>query len=350
MDKIDRSPPVTRENAISGSVEVITIPKGQYRFAVKSGAPARATGAGALSVPAVHVGLGPGVPLGAATLTPKQRGNGHWLFQPGDALVAKITGATATLVLTSVRAPGGLALAIEVDRLDGKRAAAPVTAPVEPQGLRTEILAHVRNRGDMPFANVEWAGRVGSGLWIEAFAVKPLEGIGAGDIEYKGLTRTGIETPWIGNGGLCGTRGMSVALIGFAARLKSEAGANYDCEYAGYFQSGTTVGPLRNGAPCRSTVPNDPLEGIRLRIVPRTATANTAAAPEAAPATARRGPQFSKFREELEPADTPRSGTSPTPPKRDTKPKPHKPPPAARRAKPAPPRKRTAAQRRPASA
>ena len=350
MDKIDRSPPVTRENAISGSVEVITIPKGQYRFAVKSGAPARATGAGALSVPAVHVGLGPGVPPGAATLTPKQRGNGHWLFQPGDALVAKITGATATLVLTSVRAPGGLALAIEVDRLDGKRAAAPVTAPVEPQSLRTEILAHVRNRGDMPFANVEWAGRVGSGLWIEAFAVKPLEGIGAGDIEYKGLTRTGIETPWIGNGGLCGTRGMSVALIGFAARLKPEAGANYDCEYAGYFQSGTTVGPLRNGAPCRSTVPNDPLEGIRLRIVPRTATASTAAAPEAAPATARRGPQFSKFREELEPADTPRSGTSPTPPKRDAKPKPHKPPPAARRAKPAPPRKRTAAQRRPASA
>jgi hypothetical protein len=29
------------------------------------------------------------------------------------------------------------------------------------------------------------------------------------------------------------------------------------------------VGPMRNGAPCRSTVANDPLEGIQIRIVKR---------------------------------------------------------------------------------
>ncbi len=43
----------------------------------------------------------------------------------------------------------------------------------------------------------------------------------------------------------------------------------YDCEYSGYYRSGVTVGPLRNGAPCRSTVANDPLEGIQIRIVKR---------------------------------------------------------------------------------
>ena len=43
----------------------------------------------------------------------------------------------------------------------------------------------------------------------------------------------------------------------------------YDCEYSGYYRSGVTVGPLRNGAPCRSTVANDPLEGIQIRIVRR---------------------------------------------------------------------------------
>jgi GT2 family glycosyltransferase len=352
MDKTDRSPPVTRENTISGSVEVITIPKGQYRFTVKAGAPARAKGAGVLAVPAVHVGLGPGMAPSAASITPKKRSNGTWLFEPGDTLVAKISSAGATLVLTSVRAPGGQALAIEVERLEGKRGAPAVlpsaAAPAEPASLRTEILAHVRNRGDMTFADVEWAGRVGPGLWIEAFAVKPLEGIAAADIEYKGLTRTGIETPWIGSGGLCGTRGMSVALIGFAARLKPEAGANYDCEYTGYFQSGTTVGPLKNGAPCRSSVPNDPLEGIRLRLVARTGSA--AAAPTETRVAVRRGPQFSKFREEITPADTPRPSASPAPAKRGAKAKPRKGAAAApRRAKPAPPRKRAAAARRQAA-
>jgi hypothetical protein len=65
---------------------------------------------------------------------------------------------------------------------------------------------------------------------------------------------------------------MAVPLVGFALRFKPNPGAAaYDCEYSGYFQSGATVGPLRNGAPCRSTVANDPLEGIQIRLVKRAA-------------------------------------------------------------------------------
>jgi hypothetical protein len=94
-------------------------------------------------------------------------------------------------------------------------------------------------------------------------------------VEYKGLTGSGFETPWLSDDEMCGTKGMSVPLVGFAVRLKPGAAtANYDCEYSGYFKSGLTVGPLRNGAPCRSTVANDPLEGIQLTIRRR------AAAPE----------------------------------------------------------------------
>jgi hypothetical protein len=73
---------------------------------------------------------------------------------------------------------------------------------------------------------------------------------------------------------MCGTKGMSVPLVGFAIRLKpGPATAAYDCEYSGYFQSGLTVGPQRNGAPCRSTVASDPLEGIQIRIIKRTTPA-----------------------------------------------------------------------------
>jgi hypothetical protein len=231
------------------------------------------------------------------------------LFSPGDLLVTKVNFAGATLVLTSVRAPGGEVLSISVSRLDtlaevatseepanaavaAKSAVAAKTAvaakkdagngtkgePVKPvfnsaEGelpLPVKMVAHIRTRGDMNFTNVPWAGRIAPGLWIESFSVRPLERFAAGDIEYKGLTGSGFETPWLSDEKMCGTKGMATPLVGFAIRLKpSAAAAGYDCEYHGYFQSGTTVGPLRNGAPCRSSVANDSLEGIQLRLVKR---------------------------------------------------------------------------------
>jgi hypothetical protein len=138
---------------------------------------------------------------------------------------------------------------------------------------------------------VPWAGLVEPGLWIESYSVKPLETFSARDIEYKGLTATGFETPWLSDGLPCGTQGMAVALIGFAVRLKPSAkAAAYDCEYSGYFQSGTLSGPFRNGAPCRSTVANDPLEGMQIRIVrrqPRAERPANTAAPTQPTAAAR---------------------------------------------------------------
>ena len=93
----------------------------------------------------------------------------------------------------------------------------------------------------------------------------------AAAIEYKGLTASGAETPWTGSGELCGSRGRSIPLIGFAVRQKAVAGALVDCEYTGYFHSGAIAGPVRNGAPCRSAIESDPLEGMQLRITPRPA-------------------------------------------------------------------------------
>jgi hypothetical protein len=92
-----------------------------------------------------------------------------------------------------------------------------------------------------------------------------------GDIEYKGLTATGFETPWLAGGTSCGTRGMGIPLIAFSVRIKPSRSAQYDSEYSGRFLSGATVGPVRNGAPCRSPMPDDPLEAIQLRILERQA-------------------------------------------------------------------------------
>jgi hypothetical protein len=280
-------------------VQVLPLPAGLYLFSVKAAGSA-AQGAGSpLSLPAVHVGLGPGVRTEDVEFVAGPNIHGAWLFSQGDLLVAKVNGNGAALVLTSVRAPGGEVLSITVERLEARadatsaQADASTDAPSSPATrpnkfpaneparseassaandllLPVQIGAHIRARGDLSFADVPWAGRVAPGLWIESFSVRPLRRLAAQDVEYKGLTGSGFETPWLSDDKMCGTKGMAVPLVGFAVRLKpGTATADYDCEYSGYFQSGVTIGPLRNGAPCRSTVANDPLEGIQVRLTKR---------------------------------------------------------------------------------
>jgi GT2 family glycosyltransferase len=296
----------SQEEGLSASVQVLPLPAGLYLFSVKATSPGPANTDGQLSLPAMHVGLGPGVRSDQVEFIAGPSTHGAWLFSNGDLLVTKVNGSGATLILTSVRAPGGEVLSIKVERLDERSevttpaaTAPPITpsktpspahngagtSPSKEPGksvfssaagdlpLPVQIGTHIRTRGDMNFANVPWAGRVAPGLWIESFSVRPLERFAAADIEYKGLTGSGFETPWLSDNKMCGTKGMATPLVGFAIRLKpSPAAAAFDCEYSGYFQSGMTIGPLRNGAPCRSSVANDSLEGIQLRLVKRAPT------------------------------------------------------------------------------
>jgi hypothetical protein len=293
-----------REEGLSDSVQVLPLPPGLYLFSVKASTTAPPRVNGELSLPAVHVGLGPGVRSEQVEFVAGPSTHGAWLFTPGDLLVTKVNGTGATLVMTSIRNPGGDVLSIKVERLDSRADAAAMSQDAPSHGadpgerkrdgktdagsLPVNIGLHVRARGDMTFADVPWAGRVAPGLWIEAFSVRPLEVFGAEDIEYKGLTGSGFETPWLSEDKMCGTKGMAVPLIGFAVRFKpSAATAGYDCEYSGYFQSGVTVGPLRNGAPCRSTVANDPLEGIQVKLLKRAPLESEVAAADPPVAEAR---------------------------------------------------------------
>lgn len=291
------------EEGLSASAQVLPLPTGLYLFSVKAAAPLAERSTGQLSLPAMHVGLGPGVRSDQVEFMSGPGNGGTWLFAHGDVLIVKVNGSGATLILTSVRSSVGEVLSIEVERLEARTQAAAsvptqganisdklprapsqaadVQAPAaqtpksadpvdEALTLPLQIKTHIRARGDMSFADAPWAGRVAPGLWIESFSVQPLKHLGAQHIEYKALTGTGFETPWLSDDQICGTKGMSVPLVGFAVRLKpgSEA-SSYDCEYSGYYRSSVVVGPLRNGAPCRSTVANDPLEGIQIRIVKR---------------------------------------------------------------------------------
>jgi glycosyltransferase involved in cell wall biosynthesis len=336
-------------DALSASVQVLPLPPGLYLFSVTNATATSQGRHGQLSLPAMHVGLGPGVRPEQVEFMAGPSTHGAWLFSPRDLLVTRVNSEGAILMVTSVRAPGGEVLTTKVERLDTRPATPPALttsaaptklsavapAPTDStrpsrarvipahqsetqplaaataevaKSLPLQIAAHIRSRGDMSFAEVDWAGRMGQGLWIESFSVRPLEHFTAQDIEYKALTGSGFETSWISEDHMCGTKGMSVPLVGFAVRLKPtlEAAA-YDCEYSGYFQSGAIVGPLRNGAPCRSMVANDPLEGVRIRIVKRTAVTVPAAAPRLTaapdlPSTPARGPSLGRNRDGHSPA------------------------------------------------
>jgi hypothetical protein len=252
-----------------------------------------------LALPAVHL-CAPPRQGSAVEITDSFGRAGSWLGGRHKVLFVKSPPGGAAALVTGylARDPDSLPLALDIRRLappdpamlaaegaehEPERRASPPPAPLmrltigdavaaegSPRRIGLGILAHIRGRGDVHFLDAPWVGRLGPGLWIEGFAIFPDGRLAASTIEYKGLTASGTETPWIGCGMLCGTQGRGIPLIGFAVRQKAvPGGAPFDCEYTGYFQSGATVGPTRNGAPCRSTVDRDALEGMQLRITPR---------------------------------------------------------------------------------
>src|SRR5258707_9714281 len=79
-----------------------------------------------------------------------------------------------------------------------------------------EVVAHVRGRGDVRFADAAAVGRLGPGLWIEAFTITSADAASSDALEYKGLSASGSETPWLGCGSTCGETDTGVPLLGFA--------------------------------------------------------------------------------------------------------------------------------------
>ena len=264
------------QQELTASVQALALPKGLYVFSVKSADPKPVAELGGLMLPAIHIGVGPSVPARAIEFLSGRDEGSPWLYAPGDTLVAKVLDAQVTLFLTSVRRAGAEPLDVEIERLDARHepdaqaaAAPPRAAPAaqREEPVRLQISAHISNRGDVVFIDTEWVGRLGHGMSIEALSVTPLDQLAVADIEYKGLTGAGFESPWITNAELCGTRGMGIPLVGFAVRLKPQASAmGYACAYRGYFRSGAISEPAKNGELCRSPTPGDPLEGIELRI------------------------------------------------------------------------------------
>ncbi len=145
-----------------------------------------------------------------------------------------------------------------------------------------EIVAHVQGRGDVLTKMGEWMGAPDSKAWIEGFAVSPKGEAGPADIEYQAVLGRGWLSPWAEGGQYCGSRGMSLPILGLRMRLRGEAAERFDCVVEASFVDGTKVGPLDNGEPCQAESMS-PLEAFRIKLVSRSA----AAAPQAKPGKAK---------------------------------------------------------------
>ncbi len=154
-----------------------------------------------------------------------------------------------------------------------------------------EMVAHIQGRGDVTAKLGEWMGEPDSKRWIEGFAVSPKGEVGPGDVEYQAVLGRGWLSPWAEGGQYCGSRGMSLPILGLRMRLRGEAAERFDCVVSASFVDGTKVGPLDNGEPCQAESMS-PLEAFSITVVARgqadaPAPASTVAKPRASRAPIR---------------------------------------------------------------
>jgi len=256
----------------------------------------------ATGLPGVRVTLPPGPDGRPEAVSISTFRDDGWMTPFGDATLVRIHSGPAQVLVTVYQAPNaaeGTAPNLQVLRLSdagvpapahapaaGAPMAAAPRAPVAPKVM--DMLAHVQGVGDVGCMFGERVGEPGSGRWIEGFAVAPTHGLAAGDVEYQAVLGRDWLSPWVEDGQFCGSRGMSLPLLGLRLRLRGEAAEKFECSYSATFVDGSTVGPVAAGEPCESPE-LAALESMVIDIRPRgEAPARPARKPAAPKAAAKR--------------------------------------------------------------
>ncbi len=268
-------------------------------------------------LPGIRISLPPGPAFRPDAVTISTFRDDGWLGGWNGAALVRVARGPAQVMVTIYQAPNakGAAPKLQIMRLtEGQpvpvaaAAAAGAPAPAQPEaklaakappspavaapslpqntppgGARpaetghADIVAHIQTRGDVASGLTDWMGIAGSKHWIEGFSISPKQLIGPADIEYQAVLGRGWLSPWAEGGQFCGSRGMSLPILGLRVRLRGEAADRFDCVLTATFVDGTKIGPLDNGEPCQAES-LAPLEAFHLDIKPRGAEAETPAA------------------------------------------------------------------------
>lgn len=267
----------------------------------------------ATGLPGVRVSLPPGPAFRPEAVSISTFRDDGWIGGWNGAALVRVARGPAQVLVTIYQAPNSTAEApkLQIIKLqDGvtapagaaaarpaakaaptaaaeAAAAVPATADDTPGGSAAlaadgEITAHIQTRGDVTARLGAWVGEPGSRNWIEGFSIAPKAQISAADIEYQAVLGRGWLSPWSEGGNFCGSRGMSLPILGLRARLRGAKAEEFDCVLSASFVDGTKLGPIDNGEPAQAES-LAPLEAFLIELRPRAAGAAAKPAAKAAP-------------------------------------------------------------------
>jgi len=213
--------------------------------------------------------------------------NNGWLGGEDGAALVRVVGGPAQVLVTVYQDPEAQhdAPKLQVIRLTEDAAEAPaqatprVTAAASKQatpangaadagqGRAIEVAAHIYGRGDVGGLLGQWMGERGSKRWIEGFGLAPGEAIAAADLEYQAVLGRDWLSPWSEGGQFCGSRGMSLPILGMRVRLRGAAAKTHTLSVLAVFVDGTEIGPVSDGEACEAPSLS-PLEAFLVTLDP----------------------------------------------------------------------------------
>ena len=174
-----------------------------------------------------------------------------WLSGKEDAALVRVTGGPAQVLVTVYQSAerAGDPPKLQVIRLT--EPARPSPAPVAPPPP-VEVMAHIYGLGDVHGRLGEWVGERGSRRWIEGFELQPPRPVPSSDVEYQAVLGRGWLSPWSEGGQFCGSRGMSLPILGLRVRLRGAAAQTHSLAVAATFVDGTAIGPVSEAHACEA--------------------------------------------------------------------------------------------------
>ena len=129
-------------------------------------------------------------------------------------------------------------------------------------------IVHIQGAGDLRGVGGRWAGRRGSGHWIEGVAIIPPGQVAKDQLRYQVILHDGTDSAWVEGETFVGSRGQSQPMRGFRLLLRDEAALCHTCCYEATFTDGSHSRLFVDGELC-ATTGMTPLEALRVEIRPR---------------------------------------------------------------------------------
>lgn len=126
------------------------------------------------------------------------------------------------------------------------------------------LLAHIQEKGDVMSPLSQWIGEAGSDLWIEGFKISVPPYLQPEDLEYQAVLGKGWLSPWVEGEEFCGSRGMSLPLLGLKVRLKGAAAEKWRVQVEAVFMDGFRMDNHQDDEKPLESPEHSPLESFRI--------------------------------------------------------------------------------------